>query len=187
MDYIRRVIFGTLHELWQALKKRAAAVIIAMLLPVIYEFLSLTTCKPLNHVENGSIECVGNWYNNSVGAVCSFSCKKGFQLVGAVKTTCNEEGNWTNGLPSCLKICDQPPKVLHGEVECNGTVVGSACRVKCDKSRKTDGVNLMICGKDGRWLETAPTCVCANPCRTGCATSILEGQIQITDETASFI
>ena len=39
----------------------------------------------------------------SVGAVVSFQCEEGYSMAGAATRTCQSSGEWTRGLPLCLR------------------------------------------------------------------------------------
>ena len=57
-------------------------------------------CPELSDPENGGVELTGT----SVADTANYTCKKGYELVGARVLTCQEGGNWDNPLPMCRPL-----------------------------------------------------------------------------------
>lgn len=43
----------------------------------------------------------GNWGNFSYGSTCAFHCPEGQSLNGSARTTCREDGHWSDAMPTC--------------------------------------------------------------------------------------
>ena len=59
---------------------------------------STVLCPLLSAPENGAV-MVNGW---SVGEMAVFTCNEGYELVGASKLTCQENGMWDNPPPMCI-------------------------------------------------------------------------------------
>lgn len=86
---------------------------------------------------------------NYFGSECKFSCKKGFNLIGATESTCKQVGTsssgfWTKSLATCAKVLCYPKltQPANGKVTCSdANVKGSVCDYSCNKGYDLDGTN----------------------------------------------
>lgn len=65
-------------------------------------------CKAPGNPENGHSS--GEIY--TVGAEVTFSCKEGYQLMGANKITCSESGEWNHLIPHCEGMLSKFPTLM---------------------------------------------------------------------------
>eukprot|EP00117_Sycon_ciliatum_P009948 scpid42064/ scgid2596/ CUB and sushi domain-containing protein 3; CUB and sushi multiple domains protein 3 len=120
-------------------------------------------CADLGAPANGSRTLEGGDVNETV----TYTCDKGFVLVGEPDATCTRQGNWTSSLPTCKVVtCEDPGTPGNGSrkvdrTEYNGTVV-----YNCDEGFALVGQGVAVCMEDGNWTSLTPTCVgvvCPSP------------------------
>ena len=59
--------------------------------------VSVVECENLTSLENGRVEVVSNEVNGSA----VFTCDEGFFLNGSSSVECQENGEWSEQLPTC--------------------------------------------------------------------------------------
>jgi len=42
--------------------------------------------------------------DTNIGAIATFSCNRGYRLIGEASIICNSIGHWSRPIPSCRKI-----------------------------------------------------------------------------------
>ncbi|KAK8765822.1 hypothetical protein V5799_031578 [Amblyomma americanum] len=97
-----------------------------------------------------------------VGQEVSYECPTGSLLVGSVSRKCAASGFWTGSAPSCKYMdCGTPDPVdngrvvlLHGRTTYNATV-----EYVCDTNYTLVGHPRRLCGTEGRWNGTKPSCL----------------------------
>ncbi|KAH6922220.1 hypothetical protein HPB50_010883 [Hyalomma asiaticum] len=97
-----------------------------------------------------------------VGQEVAYECPTGSLLVGSASRKCATSGFWTGAAPSCKYLdCGAPDPVdngrivlLHGRTTYNATV-----EYVCDTNYTLVGQPRRICGPEGRWNGTKPSCL----------------------------
>ncbi|XP_037529737.1 CUB and sushi domain-containing protein 3 isoform X2 [Rhipicephalus sanguineus] len=97
-----------------------------------------------------------------VGQEVVYECPTGSLLVGTASRKCATSGFWTGAAPSCKYLdCGAPDPVdngrivlLHGRTTYNATV-----EYVCDTNYTLVGQPRRICGPEGRWNGTKPSCL----------------------------
>ena len=56
-------------------------------------------CPDLDDIPNGAVMMTGN----SVGDTATYTCDMGFELVGVMMVTCQDDGMWDNPPPECTR------------------------------------------------------------------------------------
>ncbi|XP_035660825.1 E-selectin-like [Branchiostoma floridae] len=110
-------------------------------------------CTKLTSPANGAVTG-----SNSYGDVATFTCNPGYKLVGTSTRTCQSDGTWSGGSPTCTAVqCTKrtPPK--------NGAVTGSnsygdVATFTCNPGYKLVGTSTRTCQSDGTWSGGSPTC-----------------------------
>ena len=67
-------------------------------------FFSLATavnCGPLTDPANGSVTHTAG---TDVGQTATYSCNRGYNLVGDSTRTCQARGNWSGSAPTCQGV-----------------------------------------------------------------------------------
>lgn len=139
-------------------------------------------CSPERSApENGKVTCTNtNW----LGSVCTFKCKKGYDLddttEASISTTCSEDndltddkGKWEPKVTAkCSPIICRPPLSLdHGKVNCDTKdhALGTECKFTCNKGYDLEGTigkdMASICEESGNnddlgvWSVESAVCV----------------------------
>ncbi|XP_006887517.1 PREDICTED: P-selectin [Elephantulus edwardii] len=58
-------------------------------------------CTELHIVMPIVVNCSNPWGNLSYGSTCTFHCPEGQLLNGSARTACQENGHWSNTVPTC--------------------------------------------------------------------------------------
>ena len=84
------------------------------------------------------------------GDSCTFSCDPGYMLQGSVTSgTCENNGNWSEGLPSCVPLnCTEeglliPANATVLQLPSCGLAYQSQCIVSCDEGFTGDDVTYL--------------------------------------------
>nr|XP_026693462.1 uncharacterized protein LOC100176005 isoform X6 [Ciona intestinalis] len=131
----------------------------------------IKTCQPPYDIvtpSNGNVTCTNS---NVIHSQCTFTCRRGFELVGEAVLTCNDDsdgdpyGQWSSDAPTCTRIqCSDPqPAPANGAINCSdGTNIGSQCRYTCDPDFAVVGPPVTTCRNMGdgdyRFDNPAPVC-----------------------------
>ncbi|XP_072276252.1 E-selectin-like [Pyxicephalus adspersus] len=62
---------------------------------------SAVSCKDLQIPANGKINCTGKFHYNSF---CNISCDEGYELNGTTSVFCQNTGEWSEPIPTCLAL-----------------------------------------------------------------------------------
>ena len=137
-------------------------------------------CKQPERVENAEIIASNTTYES----ILSYKCKTGFQLVGESKRECSANGSWTGKSPNCKPIlCPKPDDIDNGHaIETNYTY-GSIVRFKCNPGFSISNTSDILCGSNGTWQNSPPTCT---PAKCSPPPTVKYGFFNATEETFSF-
>eukprot|EP00795_Rhopilema_esculentum_P001778 gene1778-16265_t len=110
--------------------------------------------------------------NTKVGAVMSFSCNSGFNLLGSKTIICDADGKWSGPIPTCKRIfCAVVPPPVNGKylLGPNSTVpaliqYGGILTFACNRGYLMRGSESIICQANGNFNDTAPQCFDINEC-----------------------
>ncbi|KAF4803966.1 hypothetical protein TURU_011608 [Turdus rufiventris] len=131
---------------------------ILKLTPVAYE----AQC-PVPHVANGQLSSAENFI---YGSTATLQCQPGFVPSGSTATVrCTFNGRWYPRVPSCVPVCDPPPKILHGQHSGSGLQhfpYGSEVKYSCAEGLALIGAESLFCtshdGENLTWSAPAPQC-----------------------------
>ena len=59
--------------------------------------ITAAECSDLDNPDNGQVFLSGT----TIGATASYSCSAGYELIGDRTRTCQSNGQWSGGEPSC--------------------------------------------------------------------------------------
>ncbi|KAM5148560.1 E-selectin [Mantella aurantiaca] len=114
-------------------------------------------CTPLAAPDNGEIKCQeGSRYKSQ----CSFTCRKGFTLIGSSDLSCLSSRKWTSAAPKCEALkCEALTAPLMGNMNCTHSFeYGSVCTFDCGYDLSVNGTSTVECDSSGRWSTEPPTC-----------------------------
>lgn len=114
-------------------------------------------CPLPEPIENGQISINGRAYLQ----VVQFSCDSGYRLEGASQLSCLETAEWSQPIPSCVKIrCMKPEDPLNGRASLNGSEasLGDSVEYSCDYGYVLVGTHKRICSEDSSWSDEQPEC-----------------------------
>ncbi|XP_068228821.1 sushi, von Willebrand factor type A, EGF and pentraxin domain-containing protein 1-like isoform X2 [Palaemon carinicauda] len=122
---------------------------------------SLPQCHAIScaipiQIRNGVV--IGDDY--SLGATITYECDEGFELVGDVSRTCQENKVWTGTEPLCRIIeCPKPAILDDGQVISFGIKYRSVLSYICDTGFTLQGTATRTCQSNGEWTGEQPACV----------------------------
>ncbi|XP_072905240.1 inactive serine protease PAMR1-like isoform X2 [Hemitrygon akajei] len=115
----------------------------------------------------------------TLGTVVQFTCNYSFVLRGSPQARCQQDGTWSEKLPTCRKVpevkhCSDPGVPMHGhrkiipgsgKMHQGHAILGTIVRFTCNYSFVLSGSPQITCQKDGTWTETRPRCIkaCKQP------------------------
>lgn len=105
----------------------------------------------------------------AVGIQVFIGCNSGFLLpIGAPSSVvCTETGQWSDMLPTCIRVSCPPINIDGAYIIINGTTVenasavysyGDQIEVKCMTGHTLIGNNSLVCEASGAWSHRLPVC-----------------------------
>ncbi|CAH2293998.1 sushi, von Willebrand factor type A, EGF and pentraxin domain-containing 1 [Pelobates cultripes] len=112
-------------------------------------------CKDPGELENGNYS--GNQFG--VGSELLFSCDEGFDLIGRMKVTCLESGDWDDVIPYCQAVsCGTSPAPENGDIVGSNFTYGKTVTFRCNEGYTLIGNEESMCLANGSWSHTPPSC-----------------------------
>ncbi|ESP03827.1 hypothetical protein LOTGIDRAFT_230171 [Lottia gigantea] len=100
------------------------------------------------------------------GAGVFFSCDPGYDLIGAPKSYCGPNGQYTAPVPTCKAIVCVVPPIMNGAVDNKDPAEFQISRTfTCNQGYTLSGTGSVSCGADGNFVGL-PSCSDVNECNT---------------------
>ncbi|KAG8548071.1 hypothetical protein GDO81_026775 [Engystomops pustulosus] len=115
-------------------------------------------CPSLTAPEDGYMVCQNATKYKSQ---CSFTCLKGFKLIGSPTLSCQSSGEWTSSVPTCEAVqCNVIVAPSMGKMNCSRLDFGygTVCKFTCEYDLSLNGTDTLECYSDGSWNTETPTC-----------------------------
>ena len=137
-------------------------------------------CGTLPDPVNGQVNTTGT----TLGQTATYSCNRGYNLVGDSTRTCQATGAWSGSAPTCQSTyvviewyqlsnkvcvhdvfllstaveCGTLPNPVNGQVNTTGTTLGQTATYSCNRGYNLVGDSTRTCQATGAWSGSAPTC-----------------------------
>ncbi|XP_038062005.1 mannan-binding lectin serine protease 1-like [Patiria miniata] len=115
-------------------------------------------CVALDVPANGVVSVS----NTTMGHNATFSCERGFRLVGPAQRTCLASGQWSDSNPVCEVVtCESLVDINNGQVTVDDETLewGTEAVYYCDPLYELRGSDTRVCQVDGEWSGEEPSCV----------------------------
>ncbi|XP_064382155.1 sushi, von Willebrand factor type A, EGF and pentraxin domain-containing protein 1-like isoform X4 [Halichondria panicea] len=114
------------------------------------------TCPDLIDPRYGDVDVTGN----TPGSKATYTCDRGFTLVGSSTAKCQLNGKWSSVPPVCKPIfCPKLTPPAYGAVNDGNNRVGTKAVYTCNDGFEISGQSSRKCQLDGTWSGKAPTCI----------------------------
>jgi CUB/sushi domain-containing protein len=92
-------------------------------------------------------------------STATFSCRRGFQLVGNKVRTCQADGSWTGIQPVCKKVqCPKLNPPHYGKLYTSGYRPGDYAVFDCIYGYELIGKRRIVCLRSGKWSGSSAEC-----------------------------
>ena len=117
---------------------------------------TVVNCDPPTAPPNGDVL----YCDTRLHSVAIYTCYNGYNPIGDVTRTCQEDGTWTGKEPVCeIVTCSELVPPNNGSVMYPNTTYGSVATYTCDNGFLLSVENTRRCKADGSWSGSIPTCI----------------------------
>jgi len=142
-------------------------------------------CRTTKVPSNGDRVCLYKERYTELESVCTYSCNKGYTMIGSPKSTCESENGftkWSKPTPYCKVTSCKPEhkQMFNGRVVCSDSNNrGSVCKFTCRYGFRRIGKFSLTCLDTNKWSGKPPYCqsIRCNPPRT----SLKNGKVRCTN------
>ena len=113
-------------------------------------------CRNLSNPPNGRVTLSIGVF---IGSQATYTCNRGYSLVGDSTRVCQNDGTWTGRAPICRIInCGELNSPSNGQVTIIDNTAGGTAVYTCNLGYTLVGRDTRTCQEDGSWSGTAPIC-----------------------------
>ena len=115
-------------------------------------------------LDNGKKLSRGDITDYSFGARVSMECDEGYHLQGSSSVVCLKSGNWSQPIPTCIKVICTAPYVSNGRLTVKKQQVegryhyGDLIHLDCELGFEIVGAAELMCQLTGEWSSATPKC-----------------------------
>ncbi|XP_028910838.1 sushi, von Willebrand factor type A, EGF and pentraxin domain-containing protein 1 isoform X8 [Ornithorhynchus anatinus] len=118
-------------------------------------YCEAVTCGGPVTPENGGVEGSIFTFGNKV----TYSCNKGYNMVGGKEALCLASGTWSHSPPKCeLVKCSSPQDIVNGKYILSGVTYLSTASYSCNSGYSLQGTAVLHCEASAQWNEVPPSC-----------------------------
>ena len=121
---------------------------------------SLPTCIPINCgnpgvPDNGQVH--GDIY--TYNSVINYTCNEGYLINDSYSIVCQDNREWSNAVPGCVRVCDDPGVPSDATRDREGPFSeGINITYRCTEGHTIDGIPTITCLATGEWSCAIPLC-----------------------------
>ncbi|XP_035681594.1 E-selectin-like [Branchiostoma floridae] len=117
-------------------------------------------CPDLSRPTNGRMSC-DNGSSFRHPETCTFTCNHGYRLTtgsNSISRTCRADGTWSGSTARCIVECPSLASPQNGGMTCTNRLENGRCTFTCNHGYHLQGSSEVVCGADGQWRGTPPSC-----------------------------
>ncbi|KAI8491499.1 hypothetical protein Bbelb_306990 [Branchiostoma belcheri] len=117
-------------------------------------------CPNISSPLHGRMICDSGYYFR-YPEVCNFNCDWGYELTTPASSRerrCQTDATWSGNDAVCIVECPVLTSPQNGRVDCTDRLVNDRCTFSCNHGYHLLGSSQVVCGSDGQWTGTIPTC-----------------------------
>ncbi|XP_012938062.1 sushi, von Willebrand factor type A, EGF and pentraxin domain-containing protein 1 [Aplysia californica] len=112
-------------------------------------------CEDPEPIKYGKIKGRSYLFGDSV----TYSCVRGYELVGEALRTCEETLTWSGAIPSCVRIsCGEPPVPDNGIHLGKSYLFDDIVNISCNYGFRLSGKDFRRCKANGAWTGGQISC-----------------------------
>ena len=93
-------------------------------------------------------------------SVINYTCNKGYLINGSRSIVCQDNREWSNVVPGCVRVCDDPGVPSNATRDREGPFSeGISITYRCTEGHTIDGVPTITCLATGEWSSILPICI----------------------------
>uniref|UniRef100_A0A646QE05 Limulus clotting factor C n=1 Tax=Hemiscolopendra marginata TaxID=943146 RepID=A0A646QE05_9MYRI len=134
----------------------------------------LILCQNPSNLEFGNFSIHRRSSNDiTPGSTVTFTCNKGFTLIGEEYIQCKDDGSWSEKSPVCAKegtVCPNMGELNNGFIKIKGRggpqayLEGAQVEFSCKPLHYMYGQSKAICLSNGTWTSAKPVCIKLTTC-----------------------
>ena len=92
-------------------------------------------------------------------SVINYTCNEGYLINGSRSIACQDNREWSNAVPGCVRVCDDPGVPSNATRDREGPFSeGNSITYRCTGGYTIDGIPTITCLATGEWSSAVPLC-----------------------------